>query len=370
MNAGPRAVTPPVVSVAMSVFNGERFLREAVESILNQTFRDFEFIIINDGSTDGTAAMLDSYAGSDSRVRVYHQENKGLIESLNRGCGLAQGKYIARMDADDIAVKDRLQWQIEFMERHTEIGVVGGAVEIIDSAGRAFYSSRHPVTDEQIKSTVLQHCPFTHAAVMIRKEALLSVGGYRGLFVDAEDYDLWLRIAERWGLANLEAVVVKYRIHPGQVSYQKLRQQTLSILAALALATLRRSGSPEPLILDERITPEVLVRLGVDQATQQRALVAYRLHWIGAMSRVSQDDVALRLVDELIDPSRSGPVDRSTLSNAMLWAARIHHRRGSAVRALVYVGRALLTRPIVAGRPLRRALNSFFRKSQAETDRA
>ena len=360
----------PLVSVAMPVLNGERFLREAVESILDQTFRDFEFIIINDGSTDGTASILDSYARSDPRVRVYQQENKGLIASRNRGCGLARGKYLAQMDADDIAVRDRLEWQIEFMERHPEIGVVGGQMKLIDSAGRAFYCVRYPVENEEIKSALLLCCPFGQNAVVIRKEAFLSVGGYRRPFDLAEDYDLWLRIAERWGLANLEAVVVKYRIHPGQVSYQKLRQQTLSILAALALATLRRSGSPEPLILDERITPEVLVRLGVDQATQQRALVAYRLHWIGAMSRVSQDDVALRLVDELIDPSRSGPVDRSTLSNAMLWAARIHHRRGSAVRALVYVGRALLTRPIVAGRPLRRALNSFFRKSQAETDRA
>jgi hypothetical protein len=370
MTAVSNTMTPPFVSVVMSVFNGERFLREAIESILSQTFRDFEFIIINDGSTDGTAAMLDSYARSDPRVRVYQQENKGLIESLNRGCGLARGKYLARMDADDIAVRDRLMWHVEFMERHADIGVVGGAMELIDSAGRAWHCIHYPVENEEIKSALLLYSPFPHNAVVIRKEAFLSVGGYRRLFVDAEDCDLWLRIAQRWRLANLEAVVVKYRIHPDQVSYRKLRQQTLSALAARAFASLRADGSPEPVISDERITPEVLVRLGVNQATQQRALVGIYAFWIGLMSRASQDDAVLRLFEELIDLSRPGPVDRYALSYAMLSAARTHYRRGSPVRALVYVGRALLARPVIAGRPLKRALNSFFRRFKGEEGRA
>ena len=113
----------PIVSVVMSVYNGERFLREAVGSILDQSFRKFEFIVINDGSTDFTGAMLDSYQEQDLRMHVYHQENRGLVESLNRGCALAQGKYIARMDADDISVINRLMWQVEFMEKHPEVTV-------------------------------------------------------------------------------------------------------------------------------------------------------------------------------------------------------------------------------------------------------
>jgi hypothetical protein len=350
----------PLVSVVMSVFNGERFLREAIDSILSQTFSDFEFIIINDGSTDGTPSILDSYARSDPRVRVYQQENKGLVESRNRGCGLARGKYIAQMDADDIAVRDRLQWQIEFLERHSEVGVVGGAVELIDGAGRALYRWRLPVENEEIKTALRLHNCLADPAAMIRKEAFLSVAGYRKPFDFAPDYDLWLRIAERWRLANLEAVVLKYRIHPDQGSYQKARQTALYALAARALASFRREGSPEPVISDGRITPEVLVRLGVNQDSQHRALVAAYAHLTGLMSRASQDDAVLRLSEELIDMSRSGPVDRPTLSNAMLSAARIHYRRGSPVRALAYAGRAVLTRPIVAGRPVKRALKSFL----------
>ncbi len=350
----------PLVSVVMSVFNGERFLREAVESILAQSFHDFEFVVINDGSTDGTPSILDSYAGSDSRVRVYQQENKGLIESRNRGCGLARGKYIAQMDADDIAVRDRIQWQIEFMERHAEIGVVGGAVEFIDRAGRAFECVRYPVENEEIKGALLLSNPLADPAVLIRKEAFSSVGGYRRPFNFAPDYDLWLRIAERWPLANLDAVVLKYRIHPDQMSCEKARQTALYALAARALASFRREGSPEPVISDGRITPEVLVRLGVDQDSQHRALVAAYAHLTGLMSRASQDDAILRLSEELIDLSRSGPVDKPALSNAMLSAARVHYRRGSPGRALAYTGRAFLTRPIVAGRPVKRALKSFL----------
>ena len=356
----------PIVSVVMPVFNGERFLREAIDSILAQSFRDFEFIIVNDGSTDGTASLLGSYAGSDPRVRVYHQENKGVTESRNRACGLARGKYIAQMDADDIAARNRLEWQIEFMERHAEIGAVGGAVEFIDSRGRALYTAHFPVQDEEINSALLRHCALPHSGAVIRKEAFLSVGGYRILFVDAEDHELWLRIAERWRLANLEAVVVKYRIHADQASCQKPRQQTLSALAAHAFASLRRNGSPEPLISEERITSEVLARLGVDQAAQQRALEGTYAYLIELMSRASQDDAVLRLFEELIDPSKSAPVDKRAVSNSMLWVAGIHYRRGSPVRALACVGRAVLTRPIVAGRPLKRALKSFFRRIKAK----
>ena len=350
----------PVVSVVMPVFNVERFLREAVESILDQTFRDFEFIIIDDGSTDGTPSILDSYARRESRVRVYYQENRGVVESLNRGCGLARGRYIARMDGDDIAVRDRLMWQIEFMERHAEIGTVGGALELIDAGGRTLHCLHYPVKNEDIKGALQLSSALPHPAVVIRTEAFLSVGGYRRAFLDAEDCDLWLRIAQRWRLANLKAVVLRYRIHPDQVSYQKLRQQTLSALAARAFASLRRDGSPEPVIPVERITPEVLARLGVTQATQQRALVSGYAYWIGLMSRASQGDVVLRLFEELIDLSKPGPVPRSALADVLLSAARTHYRRGSRIRALLCVGQAFLARPVVAARPLKRALDSCF----------
>ena len=121
----------PLVSVLMSAYNGERFLRGAVESILRQSLRDLELIVINDGSTDATGEILDKCQEGDPRVRVFHQANVGLIESLNRGAGFARGEYIARMDADDIAHRDRLALQMSVLAKHQELGVVGGAIEVI-----------------------------------------------------------------------------------------------------------------------------------------------------------------------------------------------------------------------------------------------
>ena len=145
-------MTSPMVSIVMSVFNGERFLHEAVESMLDQSFREFEFIILDDGSTDRSASILNSYQNRDGRVKVHHQEHGGLIESLNHACSLAQGKYIARMDADDVAAKDRLRMQVDFMEVHSEIGVLGGGVEWIDATGRSLGIHRHPTDSKEIES--------------------------------------------------------------------------------------------------------------------------------------------------------------------------------------------------------------------------
>jgi glycosyltransferase involved in cell wall biosynthesis len=204
-------MTTPTVSVVMSVFNGERYLAEAVESILGQNFHDFEFIVINDGSTDRTSVILESYLKIDPRLRVHHQEHKGLVESLNFGCALARGKYVARTDADDIAIEDRLMRQVDFMEKHPDIGVLGGAVQVIDSTGKALETSVNPAEDKDIKLALLRgHCPFWHPSVLMRTDVFVSTGGYRKIVSGAEDHDLWLRIADHYRLANLETVVLKY----------------------------------------------------------------------------------------------------------------------------------------------------------------
>src|SRR5580658_10136563 len=217
-------IDDPLVSVVMSVFTGERFLRQTVDSILDQSFRDFEFIVINDGSTDDSASILESYQKRDPRLCVYEQENRGLLESLNRGCSLAKGRYIARMDADDIAVRDRLLWQVDFLEEHPEVGILGGNIEYIDAKGTVFDTFLHPIDDQAIRSALYQcEGSFCHPATIMRKAAFDAVGGYSTFFFDGgEDYDLWVRMAERSQLANLDRVVLKYRVHPSQISQRAL----------------------------------------------------------------------------------------------------------------------------------------------------
>ncbi len=349
----------PLVSVVMSVFNGEAYLREAVESILSQTLSDFEFIIINDGSTDGAASILESYAQSDRRVRVYHQENRGLIASLNRGCALAQRKYIARMDGDDISLGDRLMRQMEFLEKHAEVGLLGGAMEYIDSTGKTLATRHYPIQDRDVRSRLLLDTPFAHNTVVMRKEAFLSSGGYRAAFEGAEDYDLWVRMARHCQLANLGEVVLKYRIHPGSITFRKVRGQTMSFLAAHALASLCGKGGQDPLDSVREITPAVLTGLGVSEATVQRALAANYRNAVESMCRVGQEQAALRLLREMLCSSRWEHIEKRSRLIADTWlrAAGLYWRQDRYVQSLGAVGHALWTRPIVAGRPLKRILD-------------
>lgn len=348
----------PVVSVVMSVFNGEPYLREAVESILNQTFRDFEFIIINDGSTDGSAALLESYQKSDARVRVYHEENRGVGESLNRGCGQAQGKYIARMDADDIALSDRLMRQVEFMEGHPEIDVVGGAAEFVNPMGKSLVTVRYPETDHEIKSAFSRKNPLLHPTVLLRREVFVAVGGYRPVF-KAEDYDLWLRIAEQGQLVNLGEVVLKYRIHPDQVTCRSVTQLVMSVLASQALVRSSGNGCQDRLGSVKEITPAVLTEWGVSEAVFQGALAAFYRQEIDSLCWLGQESTALALTLEMLRSSRWEHLEkrRRFIADNWLRAAGLYWKQNQYGQSVAAAGRALRVRPIVAGRPAKRLLS-------------
>jgi glycosyltransferase involved in cell wall biosynthesis len=348
----------PDISVVMSVFNGECFLREAVESILTQSFRDFEFIVIDDGSADAVRSMLHCYQTRDSRIRVYHQENRGLVASLNRGCGLARGKYIARMDADDIAIRDRLAWQIEFMERHPEVAVVGGAVQFIDQSGKALRTAGRPLHNPEIQEIILgQSGVMWHPTVLMRKAAFSQVGGYRNV-ADAEDYDLWLRMAERFELANLPEVLLKYRIHPGQVSVAKCRKQALGAAVAKAAAAARRSGKPDPLQSIAEITPTALARLGVSEALQHTTLARGYLSSIRNMCDAGAFARALEMFENL-RASDLTHAERWTIADLHLCGARLYWRQRKLARCALNVMNAIVSRPIILGRPFKTLLTRF-----------
>ncbi len=350
----------PSISVVMSVYNGERFLREAVESILNQTFRDFEFIIIDDGSNDTSASMLDFYQRKDLRVRVYHQKNKGLVESLNRGCGFARGKYIARMDVDDIAIRNRLMWQVDFMEKHPEIGVVGGAIEVVNTTGKSLVTHRYPINNREIQQALVRgDCPLVHPAILMRKEVFVSVGGYRKFVVDAEDYDLWLRIADRSQLANLEMVVLKYRRHPHQISIHRFKQQALSNLAARLSAVSRKNGKPDALVSVKEITPSVLMELGMSEAMQQAAVVRSYLTSILSMYEACEYSAACKLMNEMLHSSEWKHAESAAVSDSHVLRARIYWHQRKFAKSILNAGHAVITRPIILARPLKPLLSQL-----------
>jgi glycosyltransferase involved in cell wall biosynthesis len=207
----------PLVSVIMSVYNGERFLRESIDSILNQTYKNFEFIIINDGSTDRTSEILNSYY--DERIKVINQSNQGLTKSLNKGIKLSKGTFLARQDADDISLPERLKEQVEFLESHPEIALVGTFAMFIDILGKDVKMCREVPTDsDTIKRDLLESNCFYHGSVMLRKSIIDADLIYDESLQFYQDYDLWLRISEKFNVSNIPKILYKVRRHPKGVS--------------------------------------------------------------------------------------------------------------------------------------------------------
>lgn len=208
----------PLISVLLPVYNGSQYLKKSIESILGQTYANFELIIINDGSSDDSEQIIQSY--HDPRIRCFLQENQGLAATLNRGIGLAAGEIIARQDQDDVSLPLRFERQAEFLEAHPRCGMVGTWAEIWVDNERTDRSHRHPVENAMIKLELLFTNPFVHTSVMMRKECLHEVGGYA---VDPsrqppEDYELWSRIARKHETANIPECLVIYREVVGSMS--------------------------------------------------------------------------------------------------------------------------------------------------------
>jgi hypothetical protein len=352
----------------MSVYNAKRYVAEAVRSILDQSFRNFEFIVIDDGSTDGSGAILHSYQEADPRLRVYTQKNRGLIESLNRGCELARGTYIARMDADDVAVRDRLESQVAFMEQSPDVGVLGGTVEIIDAAGSPLGFGYNLLHDSEIRSA-LPECPFWHSTILMRTEVFIATGGYRKIVIDSEDHDLWLRMAERAKLANLPQVLLRYRVHPDQVSVRKCKQQALSGLAAQVAFLARKRGEPDPLDQVQEITPALLVGLGVSEAQQD---TAFARKYLWRAQRYSRDDhkanalEVLKETDDILCDVRHTAYE-SVIADLHLLRARLYWRNQRYLKAGATLAQAIGTRPLIVGRPVKMLLRQLRQRCVPRT---
>ncbi len=226
----------PKISVIMSVYNGEKYLREAIESILKQSYSDFEFIIIDDGSTDGTKKILEEYTNIDKRiVFVCNEKNIGLTKSLNRGLKIAKGEYVDRMDSDDISHYDRFRYQVDFLDKNPEIGLLGSHISHIDKNGKEFEVRRTLLYHNEIKKMLVIGNTFGHGSVMIRKSCLDKIGLYREKFLYAQDYDLWLRIAENYKVANINKVLYMQRRSSKCLSRSKLSKQLDYHLLAIEL---------------------------------------------------------------------------------------------------------------------------------------
>ncbi|HEX4132682.1 MAG TPA: glycosyltransferase [Pirellulales bacterium] len=255
MSLQPAETQPVRVSVLMPVYNAAAYVRKAIESILAQSMRDFEFLIFDDGSTDQSRAIVEQCASGDPRLKVFSDGHRGYTPRLNRGIELARGEFIARMDADDISLPDRFERQLAFLNEHPDCVAVGGQVMNIDAEGYEISVSNLPLEHDQIDG---QHIGggfgrMSHPTVMMRTAVVRAIGGYQPDLEPLEDYDLWLRLGEIGHLANLPNVLLKYRLHLKSVSRLRAQQQLSAWQQGIDRARVRR-GLPA-IVVDQPHAP-------------------------------------------------------------------------------------------------------------------
>lgn len=220
------------VSVVMPVYNAEPFLAQAIEGILNQTFPEFEFIIVDDASTDNSLKIIEEYAEKDKRILLLKNEkNLGIAETRTVGTKIANGKYIAVSDADDISMPIRFERQYNYLETHTDCGVVGGFVELFDSlTGKVLGIRKYCEDDLDLRRRIFLYSPIAQPVCMIRKEVFDNLGYYDPKYPPVEDLDLWFRLGTRYKFSNIQEILLKYRVHANSATISKLdKMETITL---------------------------------------------------------------------------------------------------------------------------------------------
>lgn len=231
LSTGSSGTESPAISVLLSVYNAEKYVAIAIESILNQTFADFELVVIDDCSSDSSWEIVQNYTRQDKRIVALKNEvNLGGCKTLIKGLTLCKGKYYARLDNDDWSYPDRLEKQFNFMESHPEVGIVGGTMEIINERGEVIGKRKYNLSDHEIRKKIFRYSPFSHPLVMIRKSIIDKVGGYNPSYAPADDYELYFRIGRVASFANLADVLLQYRTTPGSITFNQTKKMELSTI--------------------------------------------------------------------------------------------------------------------------------------------
>lgn len=319
--------TTPAVSVLMPVFNGERFLAEAIESILGQTFTDFEFVIVDDGSTDASPAILAKYASRDPRIRVLRQTNAGIVAALNRGLAECRGPLVARMDADDVSAPSRLAAQTKYLNDHPDIAVVGTTVRLIAESGRRGPVLCLPMAPDAVRRALQRGTSLAHPTTVMRKDTVIAAGGYREELRHAEDYDLWSRLAIQHRLANIQQPLLFYRIHGSQVSWLYSELQAIRTIAVPILAEERQSQGADSIDRGSDADIQFIRDHGVAEGALRRAVVdsitgRAKLCGLVGMTQAIQD-IERQLSDH--PPRDLDEQTRALIRTRLMWAYFLAH---------------------------------------------
>lgn len=353
----------PAISVVLPFRDAERYLAEAVQSILLQEFRDFELLAIDDGSRDSSVALVEAFRQRDPRVRLVRAESKGLPTALNIGIAAAQGRYVARMDGDDVALPRRFTLQLAALERDSRLVVVGSAVEQIDSRGRPLETAWYPTSPGTIRAVLANgRCCLCHPATMIRRDALVAVGGYRTSVPLTEDFDLWLRLARLGDLRNLGWRLLCYRLHPGSVAFQRTRQQITSLLRS-AVLDQDKLESRERAFVEGCTNLELLVARLKPNEDPAKAFLDLTDWYVDNAAMAGEHRAARRLASQLavLAPGDGNQWIEQRLRQSAATAAAFRGERFAALRYLMGRGhdpenssilwRSVFYQPVITVRP-------------------
>jgi len=323
----------PLVSVIMSVRNDARFVAQAIGSILRQTTPDFEFIIFDDGSTDSSRQVIDSFP--DARIRVSALPGVGLASALNQGLAMARGVYVARQDADDVSQPERLQRQIACLDAHPDISILGTAITAIDQDGRQLRDYEYPLADAEIRKELARmRNPLVHGSLMYRRQQVVEIHGYRPAFRKSEDYDMLLRAAGYLQFANLRERLLKYRLRLDSMSGRRDEEALRYSLLGRALAAARSAGIEDcdALLADlERALAGWFARRGMARfAHSGYARRSAVIAWFGAR-RVR----ALRELWTSLRLDPQWPIRERVLQRDPFWNQRIEDELVTLFRATV-----------------------------------
>lgn len=323
---------PPAISILMSVYNGAQYLPQAIQSVLNQSYDDFEFLIVDDGSSDATADILRDFAVKDSRIHILtNTVNLGLAISLNRGIQEAQASYIARMDADDICQPERFHKQITFMESHPQVGVLGSRMQVISADEKPLFEFDVPLEHSLIIWNLFFGRTFAHPSVMMRTTVIREVGGYDEKIAAAQDVDLWSRLVGYTQFANLPDRLMLYRSHEGATSIQKAALQQEMIIQTIHDLLVRLLDWEVSLDIVE---PIVQVRRGQYQefTVEEREMVITMMHdlykVLSAQGWILQEESVMlkQRMNQQIEQLRHAPVKKQVKKGQ--WILRFRKRLG------------------------------------------
>lgn len=248
----------PLVSIIMPAFNADKYIEEAIDSVINQTYANWELLVINDGSTDSTAKIVEGFLSRDTRVQLYNnEENKGLCFTRNRGLQLAKGKYIANLDSDDIALPERLKIQVDFLESNQDFVLLGAACEVIDQEGKTEYTVTRNVAPSYLKSLLLFSNYFINSSVMYRAKESKALQ-YNPDYPLSEDYQFFVQLSEFGKIANLESSLVRYRVHGNNISAikEKELEQAIHQIHKVLLEKLGIEAQSDELIMHASLVKE------------------------------------------------------------------------------------------------------------------